>query len=68
MPRPLTERQDLEQERDGLLKQLAADWHELENAPVVRKARREDLEWRIRRGQKRMAEVEARAAAITTEP
>ena len=62
MPRPLTERQALEQERDGLVGQLAAYWHELEHAPVVRKARREDLEWRIRRAQKRLAEIEARLA------
>jgi hypothetical protein len=62
MPRLLTEHQALEQERDGLLKNLAAYWHELENAPVVRKTRREDLEWRIRRDQKRLAEVEARLA------
>jgi hypothetical protein len=60
MSRPLTARQALEQERDGLLRQLASYWHELEHAPVVRKARREDLEWRIRRNQKRLAEVEAR--------
>ena len=62
MPRTLTERQTLEQERDGLVRQLAAYWHELEHAPVVHKARREDLEWRIRRDQKRLAEVEARLA------
>ncbi len=62
MPRPLNERQSLEMERDELLGQVAAYRHELENAPVIRRARREWLEWQIRNVQKRMVEIERRLA------
>lgn len=60
MPRPLNERQGLEEERAELLRQITAYRHELGNAPKISKARRERLEWQIRRNQKRMAEIEAR--------
>jgi hypothetical protein len=64
MPRPLNERQSLEQEREELPAQLAAYRQELENAPVISRTRRERLEWQIQQGQKRMADVEARLAGI----
>ena len=60
MPRPMNERQSLEQERAELPSQLAAHQAQLDATPPESKARRERLEWQIRRVQKRMAEVEAR--------
>jgi hypothetical protein len=51
-------------ERDELLGQVAAYRHELENAPVISRARREWLEWQIRRVQKRMIEIQRRLAAL----
>jgi len=63
MPRHFNERQSLEHElRDELPAQLAAYRQELENAPVIRRTRRERLEWQIREREKRLAEVEARLA------
>jgi chromosome segregation ATPase len=60
MPRPMNEQQSLEQERAELPGQLAAHQAELDATPPENKARRERLEWQIRRMQKRLAEVEAR--------
>jgi len=60
MPRPLNERQSLEQEREELPTQLAAYRQELENAPVITRTRREWLEWHIRRVERRMAEIQER--------
>ena len=68
MPRPLNERQFLEHElREELPAQLAAYRQELENAPVISRARRERLEWQIREREKRLAEVEMRLAKVSTE-
>jgi hypothetical protein len=63
MPRPLNERQSLEQERAELPGQIAAYWNELENGSP-RQARRERLEWQIREREKRLADVRKRLAAI----
>jgi peptidoglycan hydrolase CwlO-like protein len=60
MPRPLSERQALEGERDELPAQLAAYQKELDATPVTFRERRERLEWQIRRVRKRTADVEAR--------
>src|SRR5712664_2457731 len=49
MPRPLNERQSLERELAELPAQMVAYRHELENRPSISKARRERLEWEIRR-------------------
>jgi len=64
MPAPTNERQSLERERAELPEQIAAYQRELDATPSENKARRERLEWQIRRVQKRMAEVEARLAGI----
>jgi hypothetical protein len=66
VPRPLNERQSLEQEREELPAQLAAYRNELENGSPKR-ARRERLEWQIREREKRLAEVEARLAKVSAE-
>ncbi len=64
MPRPLSEKQSLEQERAGLPSQLAAHQAQLDATPPENKARRERLLWQIRRAQKRLAEVEARLGRL----
>ena len=66
MPRPLTERQALEQERAELPEQIAAYERELAATPPENQVRREMREWQIRRARKRLAEVEARLAAMMT--
>jgi len=60
-PRPLNERQSLEQERTELAEQLATHRREVENGSPHR-ARRERLGWQIRKAEKRLAEIEARLA------
>jgi len=60
MPRPLNERQSLERERAELPGQLAAHQAQLDATAPEHKARRERLEWQIRRVQKRMAEIQER--------
>jgi hypothetical protein len=40
---------------------------ELEATPLENKARREQLEWQIRKREKRLAEVEARLTKIIAE-
>jgi len=67
MPHPLNELQSLEQERTELPAQMAAYRHELENRPFISRARRERLEWEIRRVQKRMVEIERRLAKVNAE-
>ena len=63
MPRPLNERQALEEERAELAAQIAADQRELaETSAAQNTTRWEYLVWRIRRTVKRLAEVEARLA------
>lgn len=66
MPRPLNERQSLEQEREELPAQFAAYQQELAEGQAD-KTRRDFLEWHIRRAQKRMADVEARLAKVSGE-
>jgi len=62
MPRPLNERQSLEHElREELPAQLATYQQELATG-LADKARREFLEWHVRRVQKRMVEIERRLA------
>jgi hypothetical protein len=68
MPRPLTERQALEQERAELPEQIAAYQRELDATPIQNRGRREMREWQIRRDKKRLAEIEARLAAMNVEP
>ena len=62
MPAPTNERQALERERTELLRQITAYRRELEDAPMKSKARRDRLEWQVRRDQKRLTEVEWRLA------
>jgi hypothetical protein len=66
MPRPLNERQALEQEHAELRGQIAAHKNALA-IMAVKKARRERLDWQIRRAQKRLVEVEARLAIVKVE-
>jgi hypothetical protein len=58
---PSSEHRKLEQELAELRGQIAAHKNELA-IRAVKKARRERLDWQIRRTQKRMAEVERRLA------
>ena len=64
VPRPLRERQSLEQERAELRKQVAAYTNELAITVGVNKARREPLDWQIQRAQKRLTDVEAMLGVI----
>jgi hypothetical protein len=66
MPRPRNERQALEEERAEIPGQIAAYRQEMENGRP-HKARRERLEWQIREREKRLAEIEARLAAMKAE-
>jgi hypothetical protein len=59
MPAPTNERQALERERAELPAQVANYQRELDATPPENTARRERLEWQIRRARKRMAEIEA---------
>jgi hypothetical protein len=65
MPAPTNERQALERERAELPGQIIATQDELAATPAENRARRERLEWQIRRDRKRLAEVEARLTAIS---
>ena len=67
MPAPHNERQAVERERAELPSQIAARQAELDATPAENKVRREMLEWQIRRAHKRVAEIEARLAAIGVE-
>jgi len=67
MPAPTNERRSLERERAELTHQIAAYQRRLAATPAENKARRERLAWQIRRDQKRLAEIEARPAAIGAE-
>jgi len=64
MPRPRNERQAIEEELAELPEQIAAYQRELAATPAPDKTRREMREWQVRRAQKRLAEVEARLAAM----
>jgi hypothetical protein len=63
MPRPLSERESLEQEQAELSVQLTADHRKLEVTLTQNRTRREFLVWRIRQ-----AAIEARLAAIKAAP
>ena len=67
MPRPVDERQSLEQERAELPAQITSYQLDLAATNAEDKTRREMLEWQIRRAQKRLAEVEARLVAMKAE-
>jgi hypothetical protein len=59
VPRPLNERQSLEQEHAKIPGQIAAYRQGLENGRSP-KGLREQLEWKIREREKRLAEIETR--------
>ena len=67
MPRPLSERESLEQEQAELSVQLTADHRKLEGTLTQNRTRREFLVWRIRQAELRLAAIEARLAAIKAE-
>jgi hypothetical protein len=67
MPRPLSERESLEQEQAELSVQLTADHRKLEVTLTQNRTRREFLVWRIRQAELRLAAIEARLAAIKAE-
>jgi hypothetical protein len=67
MPRPVDERQALEQERDELTAQIATDHRELAATTDQDRTRREFLVWRIKRAQNRIALILTRLAAIRIE-
>ena len=67
MPRPVDERQSLEQERDELTAQIATDQRELAATTDQDRTRREFLVWRIKRAQNRITLIETRLAAIRIE-
>jgi hypothetical protein len=69
MPRPMNERQALEEERAEIPGQIVAHRRELAATPTTTefKARRERLDWQIREREKRLAEIAARLAAMRAE-
>lgn len=60
MVRPFNEREAWAQERAELPEQIAALQRDLDATPIEHTARRERLEWTIRRAEKRMFELDAR--------
>jgi len=68
MPIPRNERQALEEELAELPEQIAAYQRELAATPIENRARRGIREWQIRRDKKRLAEIDARLAALRAEP
>jgi hypothetical protein len=60
MPRPLSERQALERERDELPGQIETYQRELLATPVEEQEKRERLRWQVRRAEKRLEEINAR--------
>ncbi len=67
MPRPRTERQTLEYERDvELPAQLASYKRDLEATPRENKERRERLAWQIRRVKNRTKDLKVRLAVLAT--
>jgi len=59
VPRPF-DRQKSEQERDELVKQITDYRRQLEATPLANMGRREDLVGRIRRAEKRLADIQVR--------
>ncbi len=68
MPRPLNERQRLEQELAELPGQIIAAQDDLAATAVENRARRERIDWQIRSLRKPMAEVEKRLASASVTP
>jgi hypothetical protein len=65
MPRPKSEREAWEEELNEELPAFIASLpRELEATRVEDKERRENLQWRIRRAEKRMADLRARLARV----
>jgi hypothetical protein len=62
MPRPKSEREAWEEELKELTALIAERQKELEATRVEDKERRENLLWRIRRAEKRMADLRASLA------
>ena len=62
MPRPKSEREAWEEELKELTALIAERQKELEATRVEDKERRENILWRIRRAEKRMADLRARLA------
>jgi len=62
MPRPKSEREAWEDELNELPALIAGHQSELDATRVEDKERRENLLWRIRRAEKRMADLRARLA------
>jgi hypothetical protein len=60
MPKPTTERQAFERERDELLTQVDNYQRELDATPIEAQERRERLTWQIRRSERRLAEIKTR--------
>jgi len=57
MPRPRSERERWTEELTALPDQIAEQQQQLDATPVGDKERRENLRWRIRRDEKRMADL-----------
>jgi hypothetical protein len=64
MPRPVDERQAVEEERAELTAQIATDQCELAATTDQDRTRRELLSWRIKRAQNRITFIKIRLAAI----
>ena len=64
MPRPLSERERWQQERDDLIQKRAEYQTELESTLMKHKSRRQFLNWHIRRMTLRLAELEKRLAGL----
>ena len=62
MVRPFNEREAWVQERAELPAQIAALQRDLDATPATHTERREGLTWKIRRAEKRIAELDARLA------
>jgi hypothetical protein len=60
MPRPRTDRQAIEEELNELTVHLAERQRELAATPRENREQREALEWRIRRGERRITDLRAR--------
>jgi chromosome segregation ATPase len=63
MPRPKSDREAWEEELKELTALIAERQRELEATRVEDKDRRENLQWRIRRAEKRMADLRGRLSA-----
>ena len=64
MPRPWNERQAIEEELAELPPQIASNEREFEATPKENRFLRENLLWRIRRDQMRIADLRARLTRL----